>query len=631
MRELKGKIGWTITAWAIFTSLFHLYMAGFGTMEPRIRNAMHILLLLPLAFILYPAWKKSPQHRPSAVDFLLSIFSMIISIFIIISNDRLNLRWEYVTPVLTVELILGTIAVLLVLEATRRTVGIFLAGLTAFGLLYYAYLGSLLPGFLYCRSVPYSRLIEAMYLKQGDGVFGSLTGVSANYVVLFILFGSVIAEVGVGEYFMKLAKRVAGWASGGPAKIAILTSALFGSISGIAVANVYTTGSFTIPMMKRLGYRPQFAAAVEAAASTGGQYMPPVMGVAAFIMAEFLGIPYFDVAIAALIPAILFFAALGFMVHFEAKKMGLKGVPVSELPPWREIFVNVYLLTPIVVLLVLMIMGYSAFMAAFASIFIALLIGVIGIFLKNPEVGLTVKKLGKSFELGTKNSVMIAVACCVADIFTTSISHSGLGLAFTSIVTSASGGIPLVALFLIALSCLFLGMGLPTVVAYILASVIGVPVMESFGFSSLASHLFTLYFAVIGCVTPPVCISAYAGASIANSDPMKTGWEASKLSLTGFIIPFAYAYYPALLMEGSTWDIIRTSVLALIGTVVLAIGMERFFINKISIISSIILSIGGCSLFFGNISFGIQLIVLCAISGLLFFESKTSIFKEANL
>lgn len=622
MRELKGPVGWLVLGVAVFTSLFHLYMAGFGTLEPRIRNAMHLILLLPLAFMLVPATKKSPQDRPSLPDYLLSILSVAVCAFVIFENDRLNLRWEYVSPVLTVELILGTIAILLVLEATRRAVSGFLAGLTVFGILYYTILGSFMPGFLYCRSVPYPRLIESMYLKQGEGVFGSLTGVSASYVVLFILFGSVISEVGVGEYFMKLAKRVAGWASGGPAKIAVLTSALFGSISGIAVANVYTTGSFTIPMMKRLGYRSQFAAAVEATASTGGQFMPPVMGVAAFIMAEFLGVPYFDVAFASLIPAVLFFVACGLMVHYEAKKLGLKGIPWAELPPWREVLRESFLLIPLVVLILIMMAGYSAFMAAFVSIFVALGIGVLGIFLKMEEVALTPRKLLRAFEMGAKNSIMIAVACCVADIFTTSISHSGLGLAFTSIVTSASGGIPIIALFLIAVACLILGMGLPTIVAYILASAIGVPVMLKFGVAPMAAHLFTLYFAVIGCVTPPVCVSAFAGASIAGSDPLKTGWEATKLSLTGFIIPFAYVFEPSLLMDGSPLEITKTFILALIGCAALAIGIERFFIKKISTPSSLVLVAGGCALFFGHLPLTAHLAILSLITALLFIETK---------
>lgn len=622
MRELKGPVGWIVTVVAVFTSLFHLYMAGFGTLEPRIRNAMHLILLLPLAFLLFPATKKSPKHRPSVFDWLLTLFSVAVCAFVILSNDRLNMRWEYVSPVLTSEIILGTIAIFLVLEATRRAVSGFLTWLTLFGLLYYSILGSFLPGFLYCRQVPYNRLIESMYLKQGEGVFGSLTGVSANYVVLFILFGSVISEVGVGDYFMKLAKRVAGWASGGPAKIAVLTSALFGSISGIAVANVYTTGSFTIPMMKRLGYRPQFAAAVEATASTGGQFMPPVMGVAAFIMAEFLGVPYFDVAIASLIPAVLFFVACGFMVHYEAKKLGLKGIAWADLPPWREVFTESFLFIPIVALIVIMMAGYSAFMAAFVSIFVALGLGVVGIFLKMPEVALTPGKLLRAFEMGAKNSIMIAIACCVADIFTTAISHSGLGLAFTSIVTSASGGIPVVALLLIALACLILGMGLPTIVAYILASAIGVPVMLKFGVPPMAAHLFTLYFAVIGCVTPPVCVSAYAGASIAGSDPLKTGWEATKLSLTGFIIPFAYVFEPGLLMEGSTGYIIWTFILALIGAAVLAIGLERYFRSKISVISAVLLTVGGCALYFGNLPVVVHLAVLAMIGVVLFVETR---------
>jgi TRAP transporter 4TM/12TM fusion protein len=346
------------------------------------------------------------------------------------------------------------------------------------------------------------------------------------------------------------------------------------------------------------------------------------MGVAAFIMAEFLGVPYFDVAVAAIIPAFLFFIACGLMVHYEAKKMGLKGIPWAELPSWSEVFRESFLFIPILVLIGIMIAGYSAFMAAFISIFVALGLGVIGIFIKNEAVALNRKKLLRAFEMGAKNSIMIAVACCVADIFTTSISHSGLGLAFTSIVTSASAGILAIALCLIAVSCLILGMGLPTIVAYILASAIGVPVMLKFGIQPMAAHLFTLYFAVIGCVTPPVCVSAFAGASIAGSDPIKTGWEATKLSLTGFIIPFAYVFEPSLLMDGSGLDIAKTTILALIGCAALAIGMERFFVARISILSSLILVGGGCLLFFGHLPLTFHLAVLFLLAGVVAIETK---------
>jgi TRAP transporter 4TM/12TM fusion protein len=623
MRKLEGSVGWAVTAMAIFTSLFHLYAAGFGTFEPRIRNAMHLILVLPMAFMLFPATKKSPSTRPSILDFVLSLLTIGICAFVIVENDRLNMRWEYVTPVTFTEMILGSIAVILVLEATRRCVSSFLTVLTIIGLAYYSFLGSFLPGFLYCRPISFPRLIESMYLKQGEGVFGSLTGVSASYVVLFVLFGSVIAEVGVGDYFMNLAKRIAGWASGGPAKIAVLTSALFGSISGIAVANVYTTGSFTIPMMKKLGYRPQFAAAVEATASTGGQFMPPVMGVVAFIMAEFLAVPYFDVAVASLIPAVLFFMACAFMVHYEARKLNLTGIPWSELPPWGRIFKESFLFIPVISLVVIMLMGYSAFMAAFISIFVSLGIGILGIFLKMEDVALTLAKLLRAFEMGAKNSIMVATACCVADIFTTCISHSGLGLAFTSIVTAASGGILIVALILIAFACLILGMGLPTIVAYILASAIGVPVLIKFGIQPMAAHLFTLYFAVIGCVTPPVCVSAYAGASIAGSDPIKTGWEATKLSLTGFLIPFAFVFEPNLLMQGAPLQILKTFVLALIGAAVLGIGVERYFRKNLSFATSALLVLAGCVLYFGHLPVWVHLLTILLITMLLALETRS--------
>jgi TRAP transporter 4TM/12TM fusion protein len=623
MRELRGKTAWIVAGVAIFASLFHLYTAGFGTLEPRIQRAMHIILLLPLCFLLYPANKKSPKDRPSRFDILFAVGAVLVSAYIIIANDRLNARWEHVSPVTNVEVVFGTIATILVIEAARRAVSPFLAGLAVLGLLYYLYLGSLLSGFFHTRAISYARFIESLYLLQLEGVYGMLTGVSASYVVIFILFGAVIAEVGVGDYFMSLGKRVAGWAAGGPAKIAVLSSSLFGTISGIAVANVYATGSFTIPMMKKLGYRPQFAGAVEATASTGGQIMPPVMGVAAFIIAEYLNIPYFAIAKAAILPAILFYLGCGFQVHFEAKKWGLVGMPLSELPKWRTIGKDSFLLIPVVFLIGTMMLGYSTFMAVFFSIFICLAIGVVGIILKKKEVALTLPKLIRAFEEGGKNSIMIAIACSVADVFTTSMSQSGLALSFTSIVTSISGNNLFGAMLLVAFACLILGMGTPTVVAYILCAAIGVPVMIKLGAAPLPAHLFVFYYAVIGCVTPPVCVSAYAGASIAGSDPMKTGWEATKLALAGFLVPFAFVYDPSLLLMGSTLMILKSFLLCTIGIFAIAIGLTGFFLRKINLIASLLLVFAGITLFYTKIFHFIHAFSLIFIFITLFIQFKT--------
>ena len=614
MRELKGNIRWVVMIVAVFTSLFHLYTAGFGNFEPRIQRATHLILLLPLCFMLYPANKRSPKDRPSCLDCLCAIGAIIVAGYILIENQQLNLRWEHTSPVKPVEIIFGTMAILLVIEAARRAVSPFLAYLTLLAAIYYLYLGSFLPGFFYARPMSYPRFVESMYLLQLEGVFGMLVGASASYVVIFILFGAVISEVGVGDYFMNIAKKMAGRSQGGPAKIAIISSGFFGMISGSAMANVYACGSFTIPMMKKLGYRPQFAAAVEATASTGGQIMPPVMGVGAFIMAEFLNVPYFSIAKAAILPALLYYFAEGFMVHYEAKKYALKTLDPSELPSWRKLRDGSYLVFPVVLLIGMMAAGFSAFFAAFVSIFAGFLVGVLGLIFKNKEIALTHGKLIHALESAAKNSILVAVACAVADIFTTSISQSGLGISFTSIVTNLSGNNLLIALFIVAIVCLFLGLGLPTSVAYILTAAIGCPVLIKFGCDPLAAHLFVFYFAVIGTVTPPECMAAYAAASIAGSNPVNTGWESSRLAITGFLVPFAFALDNTLLLKGPILTILLVFVLCLYGVYILGIGMERFFQRKIALIPSLLLILAGVSLFFARLLPVIITVIFLALS-----------------
>jgi TRAP transporter 4TM/12TM fusion protein len=502
-----------------------------------------------------------------------------------------------------------------VIEAARRAVSPFLAYLTLVTAVYYLYLGSFLPGFFYARPISFTRFVESMYLLQLEGVFGMLVGASASYVVIFILFGAVISEVGVGDYFMSLAKKMAGRSQGGPAKIAIISSGFFGMISGSAMANVYACGSFTIPMMKKMGYRPQFAAAVEATASTGGQIMPPVMGVGAFIMAEFLNIPYFSIAKAAILPALLYYFAEGFMVHYEAKKYNLKTLDPSELPPWKKLRDGSYLVFPVVMLVGMMAAGFSAFFAAFISIFAGILVGILGLVFRSREIALTFSKLIHALESAAKNSILVAIACAVADIFTTSISQSGLGISFTSIVTNLSANNLLIALFIVAIVCLILGLGLPTAVAYILTSAIGCPVLIKLGCDPLAAHLFVFYFAVIGTVTPPECMAAYAAASIAGSNPVNTGWESTRLAITGFLVPFAFALDNSLLLKGPILTILVVFGLNLYGVYILGIGMEQFFQRKIKLVPSILLMLAGSSLFFVRV---IPLIITFICLGLSF-------------
>lgn len=570
MRQLKGWELYVTTIIAVTAAIFHLYTAAAGVLASRYQRGFHLFFLLPLAFLLFPATKRSSSDRIPLQDWILALLSALPSLFVIIEAQRLEGRWEFVTPVLDSELAVGILLVILLLEAVRRAVAPAMAWLALAAVLYLLF-GHYLPGILYHRPYSLREAIEICYLVVDDGIYGSFTGISAVFVALFVIFGAFIYEMGLGQYFIDLAVRVAGKSPGGPAKIAIISSACFGTLSGSAAANVFATGTFTIPMMKRIGYRPQFAGSVEAAASTGGQLMPPVMGAGAFLMAEITHIPYLSICIAAALPAILYFLSVGMMVHLEALKYRLKGLGEIEAPPLSLLIKDSYLLLPIVGLLVLMIKGYSPFRAAFVGILISVAVS----FLKR-KTWMTPRKIICALERGAKDMIMIAGACSCAGLITSVLMNTGLGLKFSSLVISSSQGIFLIAAILIMVSSLILGMGLPTTAAYVLAVAAGGPALIKMGGELLSVHLFVFYFAILACVTPPVALAAYAGASLAKTDPLKTGFEASKLVLAGYLIPYMMLYNPGLMLRGSLADIFFSFTLGLFTVIFLAMAVEGY-------------------------------------------------------
>ncbi len=384
---------------------------------------------------------------------------------------------------------------------------------------------------------------------------------------MFVIFGAFIAGLGLGQYFIDVACRLAGRSVGGPAKIAVISSALFGTISGAASSNVFATGTFTIPLMRRMGYQPQFAGAVEAAASTGGQIMPPIMGAAAFLMAQITQIPYISICKAALPAALLYFLCVGLTVHYEALRKGLIGLQVLEAPPLRTLIQDLYLILPIIVLLLLMIWGYSPFMGAFVGTVVAL-----GISYFDRQRWMTPRKLIEALDMGGRNMIMIACACAGAGLVISVIIKTGLGLQFTNLVISYSRGIYLFAMFFIMVAAIILGMGLPTTAAYVLAVSVGGPTLIGMGGDVLSVHLFVFYFAIMACVTPPVALAAYAGASLAKTDPMRTALEASRIAVAGYIIPYLFYFNRGILLHGSFLDIILALACALIGIYLLVWG-----------------------------------------------------------
>ena len=596
MRSLKGTTGIVITVVTVSACLFQLYTSGWGLLEPRLQRCVHLMFLLPLAFLLFPATKKSPQNKVTTLDIVLAILAVAVGVLIVLEHRRIEVRWEHVTPVFFREYSLGTVAILLVLEATRRAVTPILAILAAAFLLYLP-LGPYMPGILGHSGFSYPRIVELLYLLSDEGIYGIVTGISATYVFLFVLFGAFMLRTGTGAFIIDLVTGLAGGARGGPAKIAVLSSGLFGTMTGVATANVYTTGSFTIPMMKKLGYRAQFAGAVEAAASTGGQYMPPIMGAAAFVMAEITRIPYIYIAMAAFPSAVLFYLAVGMMVHFEAVKVGLKPIPKKDRPSLKKTLRNSYLFLPIVVLLLFLFRGYSPLMAAFYAILLIIPIS----YLKKGS-RMTPKRLIGTLELGAKNAVMIAMACTCAGMIVTVVTHTGLGLAFSSVALTLSGGIFFFVLIFVMMAAIMLGVGVPSTAAYILASTLGVPILVRLGADLLAAHLFTYYFAIIACCTPPVAVCAYAGAALAGSDPMKTGFESFKLAIAGFIVPFMFIYNPVLILKGSPMAILMALVTAAIGVIAIAAGIEGWLLTRAKILERILLIGAGIALVVPQIS-----------------------------
>jgi TRAP transporter 4TM/12TM fusion protein len=561
--ERRSLSGWQwvlVSGVAVGCSLFHLSLGYFGILESLRMRAAHLFFLLPLTFLLYPASKKSSSSRFSPLDLVWFGLSMLCCLYIsVFEYERLVSRVIYIDPLTRMDLGVSLLLILCTFEATRRCVGLPLV-IVAGAALLYAFYGERLPGAMGHTGFSLEWIIEHLALTT-EGIFGIPVGASASFVFLFVLFGSFLQVSGAGQFFIDLAYAAAGRARGGPAKMAVLASALMGTVSGTAVGNVVTTGAYTIPLMKRVGYPPYFAGAVESAASTGGQIMPPIMGAAAFIMAEFLGMPYLKVAAAAAIPAVLYFLSVGFVVDFEAQKRGLRGLPASELPPVLRILKREgHLSLPLVVIVAMLVQGYTPYMAGFASI-----ISVVAVSFLRAHTRLTLHSALEALSLGAQGAIVIAVTCAVAGIVIWSASLTGVAVKFAALILSLATGKLYLALPLIMFASLFLGMGLPTTAAYIMVAALAVPALVEMGVVPLAAHLFAFYFACISAITPPVAIAAYAGAGLAGAPAMKTGWMSVRLAAAGFIVPYMFVYGPQLLLLGDWSRILLASGTALIG------------------------------------------------------------------
>ena len=582
--EHKGLVGKFVSALAIAFSVFQLYTAIFGVLDAQLQRAVHLGFGLALIYLLYPT-RQSWKNKLHPIDFILAVLGAAAPGYIVYAYNELVLRSGVVN---TVDLIIGVIGILLVIEATRRVVGIPMVVVVCVFIVY-AFAGPYMPGILAHRGLTPSQLISHLFYTT-EGIFGIPLGVSSTFIFLFILFGAYLESTGLGRFFIDLANAIAGWASGGPAKVAVLSSGLMGTVSGSSVANVAGTGCFTIPMMKKLGYEKEFAGAVEAAASTGGQLMPPIMGAAAFLMAEFVGVPYLDVVKAAAIPALLYFAGVWLGVHFEAKRMNLKGIPRSELPKVGTILKERgHLAFPLIAIIYLLVAGYTPMRAALFAIFLSIVAACL-----RKSTRMTPGEVIDGLIKGAKAVLGVLVACASAGIIIGIVTKTGVGLKLASGLLQLSGGMLLPTMFFTMITSIILGMGVPTTANYVITSTIAAPAMIQMGVPTLAAHMFVFYFGIIADITPPVALAAYAGSAIAKGNPLMTGVKASKLAIAAFIIPYVFVLSPVLLMiDATTGTLAAAAVTAVLGMVALSSSMIGYLADNCSKIERLLLFVGG--------------------------------------
>ena len=558
-----------IAAIAITFSIFQLYTATFGILDAQLQRAVHLGFGLALAYLLYPcrrAWTRDHFFHP--IDVLFAVLGAAAPAYIVLQYRELVTRAGSAT---TTDIVVGGIGILLVIEAARRVVGLPMVTVVLC-FLAYAFLGPYMPGVLAHRGLSLEQLISHLYYTT-EGIFGIPLGVSSTFIFLFILFGAYLESTGLGKFFIDLANAVAGWASGGPAKVAVLSSGLMGTVSGSSVANVVGTGSLTIPMMKKLGYHPNFAGAVEAAASTGGQLMPPVMGAAAFLMAEFVGVSYIEVVKAAAIPALLYFTGVWLGVHFEAKRKQLKGIPRHELPnPLTLIKERGHLAIPLVVIVYLLVSGYTPMRAALVAIVLSIVCAML-----RKSTRMKPIEIVYGLERGAKAVLGVLIACAAAGIIIGVVTKTGVGLRLASGLIEMAGGMLLPAMFFTMITAIVLGMGVPTTANYVITSTIAAPALVQMGVPILAAHMFVFYFGIIADVTPPVALAAYAGAGISGGNALKTGVHASKLAVAAFIIPYIFVLSPVILMVDATpLTLVMATLSALLGMVAVSSALCGF-------------------------------------------------------
>lgn len=558
---------------------YHMVTAGIGIPEVYKHRAIHLGFLLGLAWLYFPARKGSPRGKPSAVDLGLFALTAVVTVLTVINRDAYLLRGGVLA---TSDYIVGTIVMVLVLEATRRTVGGQMLWISVICLVY-MWAGPYIPGVFSHRGQSVKRIIQAIY-SGGEGIFGMPLGVSSTYLIIFVILAAILDKSGLGKLFNDIALGVGGRFSGGPAKVSVVASALAGTISGSAASNVATTGAFTIPLMKKIGYQPTFAGAVEAAASTGGQIMPPIMGSAAFIMAEYLGIPYLTIAVAGIIPALLYFASVYFQVDLRAKSLGLRGLDKSEMPDVKKTVLRYgQMILPMIVLIYLMGQGRTPLYSAFYAVCLTIILSWF-----RKETRILLPEMKTVAVTSARTSVAIGVSMAAAGFMIAAFASTGLGIVLADSIVAISGGNLMIVLILTMLVAIVLGLGLPTSACYVITASICAPILIKVGLSPFLAHFFVFYYSCLSTVTPPIALAAYVAAGLANANTDKVGWMAFRLALAGFIVPFFFIYSPAMVLMGADgtmltapWlSVVISVVSGLIGTWFLAASVEGYLMIK---------------------------------------------------
>lgn len=579
---------------AVSISLYHVYIAYFGYGEPLMHRATHVSSLLALGLLTTGLTKKSASRRGLLWNVALAFIALSAGVYIYNDLDRIITRWT-IDPLEVYDWIFSLTTIALLFELTRRMIGFPLIIVAALSLIY-PFIGPYMPSWLAHSGMSAAKLLAALFLTM-DGIFSAPTAASANFIFIYVLFGSFLLKSGAGEFFIDFAKAIAGGAVGGPAKIAVIASSLFGTVSGSPTANVVTTGTFTIPLMKKIGYSPYFAGAVEAVASTGGAIMPPVMHAAAFLMVEITGIPYLSIIKAAIFPALLFYFGLFLMVHFRALSRGLRAIPKNQLPLLAPVMrKGWHFLLPLVLLVVFLIMGYTVVRAGLMGI-----IGTLIVSWLRADTRMGPRKIAEALIDGAKSTIVIMACCATAGIVVGVIGATGLGGKFTSLVVSIGSGSIFLSLLLTMTACVILGMGLPTPVAYLLTAVLAGPALTMMGVSLLAAHLFILYYASLSTITPPVAVAAYAAAGIAGDSPIRTGFTAMRLASVAFIIPFMFVYQPALLLASSFTEIILAVLTSIIGVSAFSVGLEGWLFMRVGLVYRLFLILSGLLLIYPGI------------------------------